>query len=98
MPHSSFPKLVTFALDSSRIVIVNEYSLVECMDRTILMQDRTIADIGTLEQLKRTHDLDLEVFTKVKEEEVEDVDLKVIFFGMSISIWGLLVLFQNQTY
>jgi SHS2 domain-containing protein len=89
---------VTFALDSSRIVIVNEYSLVECMDRTILMQDRTIADIGTLEQLKRTHDLDLEVFTKVKEEEVEDVDLKVIFFGMSISIWGLLVLFQNQTY
>jgi SHS2 domain-containing protein len=89
---------VTFALDSSRIVIVNEYSLVECMDRTILMQDRTIADIGTLEQLKRTHDLDLEVFTKVKEEEVEDVDLKVIFFGMSISIWGLRVLFQNQTY
>ena len=35
-----------------------------------------MADIGTLEQLKRTHDLDLEVFTKVKEEEVEDVDMK----------------------
>ena len=36
-----------------------------------------MADIGTLEQLKRTHDLDLEVFTKVKDEEVEDVDMKV---------------------
>ena len=41
-----------------------------------LWPTRTVADIGTLEQLKRTHDLDLEVFTKVKEEEVEDVDMK----------------------
>ena len=36
-----------------------------------------MADIGTLEQLNLTHDLDLEVFTKVKDEEVEDVDMKV---------------------
>ena len=41
-----------------------------------LWPTRTVADIGTSEQLKRTHDLDLEVFTKVKEEEVEDVDMK----------------------
>ena len=101
----------------TRIAIVNEYSLVECMDRIILMQNRdhsnlapssemlltslvfcdaftfnldstvveseflpnnrTVADIGTLEQLKRTHDLDLEVFTKVKDEVVEDENMKV---------------------
>ena len=104
----------------TRIAIVNEYSLVECMDRIILMQNRdhsnlapssemfltsllfcdaftlppapdsmyscrerilaqfrTVADIGTLEQLKRTHDLDLEVFTKVKDEVVEDENVKV---------------------
>ena len=46
-----------------------------------------MADIGTLEQLKRTHDLDLEVFTKVKDEEVEDVDMKV---GECIGQWSLI--------
>ncbi len=61
----------------TRLVIVNEYSLVQKMDRVVLLKDRTIADIGTLEQLKRTHDLDLEVFTRVKEEEIEEVDRKV---------------------
>ena len=45
-----------------------------------------MADIGTLDQLKRTHDLDLEVFTKVKDEEVEDVDMKVWSIGEVIQV------------
>ena len=36
----------------TRIVIIHELSLAECMDRIVLMQDRTVKDVGTLEQLQ----------------------------------------------
>ena len=57
--------------DTTRITIISESSLVENMDRVILMEEKTILDIDTLDELKRKHDLDLEVFSK----ECEDGDM-----------------------
>ena len=35
-----------------RVMIINEFSFVESMDRIVLMKDRTIKDVGTLQYLQ----------------------------------------------
>lgn len=46
----------------TRVVILNDYSFVDAMDKIIMLRERTVTDIGTLTELKSRHDLDLEVW------------------------------------
>ena len=45
----------------TRIVIMNEHSMAEAMDKILLMQNKTLIDVGTIRELQRRHDVDLEV-------------------------------------
>jgi ABC-type multidrug transport system fused ATPase/permease subunit len=57
----------------TRLVVINDFSFVNCMDRLVFMKGRTIADVGTFEELKQRNDLDLAMWT-AKDEGAEDID------------------------
>lgn len=45
----------------TRMVIMNEHSMAEVMDKILLMQNKTLVDVGTIRELQLRHDIDLEV-------------------------------------
>lgn len=59
--------------NKTRITIVNETSLVENMDRIILIEDSTVSDVGTLPELRSRHLLDLEVWKSVSLDNEDDL-------------------------
>eukprot|EP00095_Tigriopus_kingsejongensis_P005978 maker-scaffold48_size466083-snap-gene-2.9 protein:Tk05978 transcript:maker-scaffold48_size466083-snap-gene-2.9-mRNA-1 annotation:"hypothetical protein TRIADDRAFT_50060" len=58
----------------TRVMIVNDLSMVEQMDKIILMQNGTIMDFGTLDDIRDRHSLDLEVWKSIKELKALETD------------------------
>ena len=57
----------------TRLIVINDVSFVKCMDRLIFMKGRTIADIGSIEELKQRNGSDVQMWTE-KDQATSDID------------------------
>jgi ABC-type multidrug transport system fused ATPase/permease subunit len=56
----------------TRVAVVNEHTLVECVDKLVLMHEQTVADVGTPTEVRSRHNLDLEVWQNTAAASEED--------------------------
>lgn len=58
----------------TRLVVVNDISFVNYMDRLLFMQGRSIADTGSYNELKERNNVDLDMWSVSNGDDTENID------------------------